>query len=118
MTGAYFGTIPSDLMVLCPVGNKNRRTRPTTMNTNSSRSHGIVVIYRKTKESLSSLYIVDLAGSEGVRRTGHKGEALTEGSHINRGLLGIGNIYQALSDGSRRVPYRDTVVGSVLQGNV
>lgn len=99
------------------VGNKNRRTRPTSMNKNSSRSHGIVVIYRKTKNSSSSFHLVDLAGSEGVRRTGHKGEALTEGSHINRGLLGIGNIFKALSDGSVRVPYRDTVLGSVLQGN-
>lgn len=87
------------------------------MNTNSSRSHGIVVIYRKTIDSSSTFHLVDLAGSEGVRRTGHKGEALAEGSHINRGLLGIGNIFKALSDGGCRVPYRDTVLGSVLQGN-
>lgn len=60
--------------------------------------------------------MVDLAGSEGVRRTGHKGEALTEGSHINRGLLGVGNIFKALSDGGCRIPYRDTVIGSVMQG--
>ncbi|XP_037025615.1 kinesin-like protein Nod isoform X2 [Bradysia coprophila] len=99
-------------------GNKNRRTRPTAMNTNSSRSHGIVVIYRKTKDSSSTFHMVDLAGSEGVRRTGHKGEALAEGSHINRGLLGIGNIFKALSDGSCRVPYRDTVLGSVLQDSL
>ncbi|KAJ6638156.1 Kinesin-like protein Nod, partial [Pseudolycoriella hygida] len=99
-------------------GNKNRRTRPTAMNTNSSRSHGIVVIYRKTKNSSSSFYLVDLAGSEGVRRTGHKGEALAEGSNINRGLLGIGNIFKALSDGSCWVPYRDTVLGSVLQDSL
>lgn len=104
-------------MIFC-VGNKNRRTRPTTMNTNSSRSHGIVIIYRKTKDSSSSFHMVDLAGSEGVRRTGHKGEALAEGSHINRGLLGIGNIFKALSDGSCWVPYRDTVLGSVLQGKL
>lgn len=88
------------------------------MNSSSSRSHGIVVIYRKTKNSSSSFYMVDLAGSEGVRRTGHKGEALAEGSHINRGLLGIGNIFKALSDGNGWVPYRDTVLGSVLQGNL
>lgn len=88
------------------------------MNTNSSRSHGIVVIYRKSKQSSSSFYLVDLAGSEGVRRTGHKGEALTEGSNINRGLLGIGNIFKALSDGNCWIPYRDTVLGSVLQGKI
>ncbi len=62
--------------------------------------------------------MVDLAGSEGVRRTGHIGQALTEGSHINRGLLGIGNIFKALSDGNAWVPYRDTVMGSVLQGKI
>lgn len=74
-------------------GNKNRRTRPTALNTNSSRSHGIVVVYKKTVNLSSSFYMVDLAGSEGVRRTGHKGEALAEGSHINRGLLGNSIIF-------------------------
>lgn len=87
------------------------------MNANSSRSHGIVYVYRKNQHSSSSFSMVDLAGSEGVRRTGHIGEAQVEGSYICKGLLGISNIYKALSDGSCLVPYRDTVLGSVLKGN-
>lgn len=60
---------------------------------------------------------MDLAGSEGVRRTGHQGVAFTEGVHINQGLLSIGKVLQALAYKRKVVPYRDSVLSSVLQGN-
>ena len=101
-------------------GNKNRHVRPTKMNTSSSRSHAIYTIHTSVRSAnthtISALNLVDLAGTEGVRRTGHQGAALIEGVHINQGLLSIGKVLQALSSGSKIIPYRDSVLSLVLQG--
>lgn len=98
---------------------KNRRVRQTKMNTNSSRSHGILTIHLEVhtdeRQTKASINLVDLAGSEGVRRTSHKGEALLEGNHINQGLLCIAKVMKALSRKSSVIPYRDTVLTTVLQ---
>lgn len=100
---------------------KNRRVRTTKMNPNSSRSHAIMTIYvevvqENNTKTMASINLVDLAGSEGVRRTSHKGVALAEGNHINQGLLCIAKVIKALSQKSKIIPYRDTVLTSVLQG--
>ncbi|XP_055615677.1 kinesin-like protein Nod [Toxorhynchites rutilus septentrionalis] len=103
-------------------GNKNRHVRPTKMNTLSSRSHAIFSIHASVVHDdvkiVSALHLVDLAGSEGVRRTGHQGVAMTEGVHINQGLLSIGKVLQALSIGSKVIPYRDSVLSAVLQDSL
>ncbi|GAB0094524.1 Kinesin-like protein [Sergentomyia squamirostris] len=104
-------------------GNKNRHVRPTKMNANSSRSHAIFTIYisvRKSKTSTinSAFNFVDLAGSEGIRRTEHKGLALAEGVNINQGLLSMGRILQAISAGDKLIPYRDSVLTTVLQDSL
>lgn len=103
-------------------GNKNRHVRPTKMNESSSRSHAIFTVSIEIKhESIitrSSLNLVDLAGSEGVRRTDHRGAALVEGNHINQGLLSIGKVIHALSQGFKVIPYRDSVLSSVLQNSL
>lgn len=104
-------------------GTKNRHVRPTKMNPQSSRSHAIFTIYvRKelTQHKIlqSCLNLVDLAGSEGVRRTGHQGVALSEGVHINQGLLSIGKVLQAITHGYKVIPYRDSVLSSVLQDSL
>lgn len=101
-------------------GNKKRHVRPTKMNLNSSRSHAVFTInvemHTAGMVKQSAMHLVDLAGSEGVRRTNHAGAALTEGVHINQGLLCIAKVIHALSDGSKVIPYRDSVLSSVLQG--
>ncbi|XP_053682760.1 uncharacterized protein LOC128733150 [Sabethes cyaneus] len=103
-------------------GNKNRHVRPTKMNTLSSRSHAIFSIHASVVHDdariVSALHLVDLAGSEGVRRTGHQGVALAEGVHINQGLLSIGKVLQALSIGSKVIPYRDSILSTVLQDSL
>lgn len=114
-----------DCYAILMQGNKNRHVRPTKMNSQSSRSHAIFTIHVRSKtkkvnaEELitsSCMNIVDLAGSEGVRRTGHQGVAMSEGVHINQGLLSIGKVLQAMTTGSKVIPYRDSVLSSVLQG--
>ncbi|XP_073828803.1 no distributive disjunction [Musca autumnalis] len=108
-------------------GNKNRHVRPTKMNSQSSRSHAIFTIHLRCtskkasgEESITSscMNLVDLAGSEGVRRTGHQGVAMSEGVNINQGLLSIGKVLQAMTMGSKVIPYRDSVLSSVLQDSL
>jgi len=60
--------------------------------------------------------IVDLAGSEGVRRTGHEGVARQEGVNINLGLLSINKVVMSMAAGHTVIPYRDSVLTTVLQG--
>ena len=114
--------------VVLKQGNRNRHVRPTKMNSQSSRSHAIFTIHACTtiknanvdecSVTVACMNIVDLAGSEGVRRTGHQGMAMSEGVHINQGLLSIGKVLQAMTTGSKVIPYRDSVLSSVLQGKI
>ncbi|XP_011183412.2 kinesin-like protein Nod [Zeugodacus cucurbitae] len=103
-------------------GNKNRHVRPTKMNSQSSRSHAIFTIHIHTYSGdnilNTRLNLVDLAGSEGVRRTGHQGMAMSEGVNINQGLLAIGKVLQAKALGHKVVPYRDSILTSVLQDSL
>jgi hypothetical protein len=77
------------------------------------------------RESLrvSSLSMVDLAGSESVRLTGSS-ERRTEGHYINKSLMTLGQVVYALSetetkDGvaklNKHVPYRDSKLTRLLQ---
>lgn len=100
---------------------QKRHVRPTKINLTSSRSHAVFTIYATIKNSdycsiQSELNLVDLAGAEGVRKTGHHGQALAEGVNINQGLLSVGRILQAIAKGDKVIPYRESVLTRVLQG--
>ena len=55
------------------------------------------------------------AGSERAKRTKAVGQRLQEGISINRGLLALGNVICALSEGKSHVPYRDSKLTRILQ---
>ena len=46
----------------------------------------------------AKMHLVDLAGSERLKRTGAEGSRKAEGISINRGLLALGNVINALSE--------------------
>ena len=93
---------------------ERRHTACTNMNERSSRSHLIFSIIIRVSESSSDimtigkLTIVDLAGSERAGKTGATGNTLKEASHINKSLLALGDVIQALttSGEKRHIPYR------------
>ena len=60
---------------------------------------------------------VDLAGSERTKRTKAEGQRLKEGININKGLLALGNVISALSEGKSHVPYRDSKLTRMLQAS-
>ena len=63
----------------------------------------------------AKMHLVDLAGSERLKRTKAEGARLKEGIDINKGLLSLGNVINALAEGKAHVPYRDSRLTRMLQ---
>lgn len=106
-----------DIMRLIAQGNTVRRVAATNMNEQSSRSHSVFTIKIEqkktsvldkgvTRETLTKakLNLVDLAGSERANKTGATGSTLKEGANINMSLMALGNVINALSEGSKGKP--------------
>ncbi|POM67981.1 Kinesin-like protein [Phytophthora palmivora] len=111
-----------------------RATASTSMNVHSSRSHAICTLIMERHEvsaveggketRFSKFHLVDLAGSERVRRTNSEGARFKEGVNINRGLLALGNVINALCERSQtnslasHIPYRDSKLTRLLQDSL
>ena len=106
---------------LFQVGTENRTVGNTKMNAKSSRSHSlfIVTIFQKDSKTDSTkagkLYFVDLAGSEKISKTGVEGQLLEDAKNINKSLLMLGMVINALTENKPYVPYRDSKLTRVLQ---
>jgi len=103
-------------------GTLNRTTAATLMNLTSSRSHAVftVTLHQNNNSTSSRFTFVDLAGSERLKKTGCSGERAREGIEINKGLLALGNVINALADEERHqkklhVPYRQSKLTRLLQ---
>ncbi|XP_061614602.1 kinesin-like protein KIF18A isoform X4 [Phyllopteryx taeniolatus] len=88
-------------------GNRNRTQHPTDTNATSSRSHAVFQIYLRQQDKtamlnpnvcVAKMSLIDLAGSERASATNAKGQRLREGANINRSLLALGNVINALAD--------------------
>ncbi|VBB25406.1 unnamed protein product [Acanthocheilonema viteae] len=110
------------------IGRANRTVGSTNMNEHSSRSHAIFMITVECSECgldgqnhirVGRLNLVDLAGSERQSKTGSHGKRFKEATKINLSLSALGNVISALVGGkSTHVPYRDSKLTRLLQGNV
>ncbi|XP_014243876.1 kinesin-like protein KIF18A isoform X2 [Cimex lectularius] len=115
--------ISSDhLFSLLNTGNQNRSQHPTDSNSESSRSHAVFQVhvrmdYRGTLK-LAKLSMIDLAGSERGSSTGCKGIRFKEGSNINKSLLALGNCINALAEGLKHIPYRDSKLTRILKDSL
>lgn len=115
----------ADVMGLLAQGNKRRTQEPTAANLESSRSHAILQIVVQCREkfgttaSVGKLSLIDLAGSERAANTQNRGIRLLEGANINRSLLALGNVINALTTGkSSFVPYRDSKLTRLLKDSL
>ena len=50
--------------------------------------------------------------------TGNKGARFREGSNINKSLLALGNCINALADGSKYIPYRNSKLTRLLKDSI
>lgn len=106
-------------------GMSNRATSATAMNELSSRSHCLVIlniikIMGAGVIQRSKLCLVDLAGSERLSKTCAEGATQHEGQNINKSLLVLGSVINALNDSKSksRIPYRDSKLTRLLQDSL
>ncbi|XP_066556875.1 kinesin-like protein KIF18A isoform X2 [Amia ocellicauda] len=111
-------------------GNRNRTQHPTDVNASSSRSHAVFQIYVKQQDKTASINqnvriakmsLIDLAGSERASATNTKGMRFREGANINRSLLALGNVINALADPKSKkshIPYRDSKLTRLLKDSL
>ena len=118
-------------------GAASRSVGATKMNAQSSRSHAVFTIAMEQRRvgeegeeegdvpafTAAKLHLVDLAGSERQKKTQASGARLREASFINKGLLALGNVINALATKAeggptRHVPYRDSKLTRLLQDSL
>ncbi|XP_044349023.1 kinesin-like protein KIN-8A [Triticum aestivum] len=115
-----------EVMKLLQQGNQNRTTEPTRVNETSSRSHAIlqvVVEYRymdgtSVVTRVGKLSLIDLAGSERAIATDQRSQRSLEGANINRSLLALSSCINALVEGKRHVPYRNSKLTQLLKDSL
>ena len=119
-----------DMMRVLTMGNKHKTMAETAMNSNSSRSHSLMIVNVESVESLenevkprvtqSKLNLVDLAGSERVGKSGINSDVrMKECTKINLSLSALGNVISALVEGkTAHVPYRDSKLTRILQDSL
>ncbi|KAF5296181.1 hypothetical protein FQA39_LY12635 [Lamprigera yunnana] len=107
---------------LLNIGSRNRHIGGTKLNMSSSRSHGIFTIFCNIQNekfgSNTKLNLVDLAGSENARKTGNEGSQFQEGVNINKSLFNVGHVIRALSTNSSHIPYRDSMITTILRDSL
>ena len=105
-------------------GSANRAIASTRMNQDSSRSHSVFTIkigqknLRTQVSRNSKLVLIDLAGSEMVKKTKAQGSTLKEAKMINKSLSALGNVIKALVERTPHVPYRDSKLTRLLQDSL
>ncbi|XWS51300.1 hypothetical protein CRYUN_Cryun12cG0165100 [Craigia yunnanensis] len=116
-----------EVMALLQRGNQNRTTEPTRVNETSSRSHAIlqvVVEYRVKDASMNvinrvgKLSLIDLAGSERALATDQRTLRSLEGANINRSLLALSSCINALVEGKKHIPYRNSKLTQLLKDSL
>ncbi|KAH6656971.1 P-loop containing nucleoside triphosphate hydrolase protein [Truncatella angustata] len=108
-------------------GSLKRQVAATKCNDLSSRSHTVFTIttcVKKTGEdgedyiSTGKLNLVDLAGSENIQRSGAENKRAAEAGLINKSLLTLGRVINALVDRSQHIPYRESKLTRLLQDSL
>ncbi|WOG91218.1 hypothetical protein DCAR_0310466 [Daucus carota subsp. sativus] len=108
-------------------GAVKRRTADTLLNKRSSRSHSVFTITVYVKEATvggeelikcGKLNLVDLAGSENISRSGSRESRAREAGEINKSLLTLGRVINALVEHSAHVPYRDSKLTRLLRDSL
>lgn len=108
-------------------GSHKRQVAATKCNDLSSRSHTVftITVYMKRTSdagedyvSAGKLNLVDLAGSENIQRSGAENKRAAEAGLINKSLLTLGRVINALVDKSSHIPYRESKLTRLLQDSL
>lgn len=108
-------------------GSHKRQVAATKCNDLSSRSHTVftITIYMKRTSdtgedfvSAGKLNLVDLAGSENIQRSGAENKRAAEAGLINKSLLTLGRVINALVEKGSHIPYRESKLTRLLQDSL
>ncbi|CAJ2627591.1 unnamed protein product [Trifolium pratense] len=117
----------NEIYALLERGASKRHTAETLLNKRSSRSHSVFTITVYVKETVigneelikcGKLNLVDLAGSENILRSGAREGRAREAGEINKSLLTLGRVINALVEHSAHVPYRDSKLTRILRDSL
>ncbi|XP_022847001.1 kinesin-like protein KIN-5D [Olea europaea var. sylvestris] len=120
-------TTANEIYKILEKGSAKRRTAETLLNKQSSRSHSIFSITIHIKEctpegeemiKCGKLNLVDLAGSENISRSGAREGRAREAGEINKSLLTLGRVINALVEHSGHIPYRDSKLTRLLRDSL
>eukprot|EP01063_Lacrimia_lanifica_P021140 TRINITY_DN2839_c0_g2_i1.p1 TRINITY_DN2839_c0_g2~~TRINITY_DN2839_c0_g2_i1.p1 ORF type:complete len:710 (+),score=190.22 TRINITY_DN2839_c0_g2_i1:46-2175(+) len=109
-----------DVLALLREGELNKRFAETKMNAKSSRSHTVLVVelvqeYRGV-EVRSCLNMIDLAGSERVKKSGAaSGLQFREAVEINKSLSALGRCITGLVEAAAHIPFHDSKLTLLLK---
>jgi kinesin family protein 11 len=126
MEETYIDSASSGIRLL-QSGSHKRQVAATKCNDLSSRSHTIFTMTVFTNRTTDSgenyvtsgkLNLVDLAGSENIGRSGAENKRATEAGLINKSLLTLGRVINALVDKSSHIPYRESKLTRLLQDSL
>lgn len=116
-----------DGIKLLQAGSHKRQVAATKCNDLSSRSHTVFTVTAYIKRqgdngedyvSAGKLNLVDLAGSENIQRSGAENKRAAEAGLINKSLLTLGRVINALVDRSSHIPYRESKLTRLLQDSL
>ncbi|PON40489.1 Kinesin-like protein [Trema orientale] len=125
--GEEIVTSASEIFTLLERGSAKRSTVEALLNKQSSRSHSIFSITIHTKEATpegeelikcGKLNLVDLAGSENISRSGAGEGRAKEAGEINKSLLTLGRVINALVEHLGHIPYRDSKLTWLLRDSL
>lgn len=126
MEEAHIQTASKGLQLLRS-GSHKRQVAATKCNDLSSRSHTVftITVYMKRTSdtgedyiSAGKLNLVDLAGSENIKRSGAENKNAVEAGLINKSLLTLGRVINALVDKKSHIPYRESKLTRLLQDSL
>ncbi|XP_078077234.1 uncharacterized protein LOC144499053 [Mustelus asterias] len=110
-----------DIKRAMQLANKKRTVALTKMNSESSRSHLLLILHVTGVDDVSgatyrgTLTLCDLAGSECISKTEATGQRLVEAAAINKSLTALGQVFIALKSNALHVPYRNSKLTHLLQ---
>ena len=108
-------------------GSHKRQVAATKCNELSSRSHTVFTVTAYIKRttdvgedfvSAGKLNLVDLAGSENIQRSGAENKRAAEAGLINKSLLTLGRVINALVERGSHIPYRESKLTRLLQDSL
>lgn len=107
-----------DTLKLLNDAEKKSKFSETKMNKLSNRAHRIFTVIANFKRYetnvLSTLTFIDLAGSEDISKSGAEGLTAREAMYINKSLLTLGRVINALACNEKHIPYRDSKLTRLL----